>query len=497
MATVGKKRKSGTTYYVATFWNGRQYWERSGTDKREADRLDARRLREVAAGTFSPEAVAPKSAVKTVADYAALWLAERTNVSASDDRRNVARFLAIESFAAAPIAEVRPRHIIAALKQLATTGISDKTRKNAYGSLRTMFRDAVINEHTGTDPCTLPRNFFSGTTAAEREVYTRAEAAVLVSHKAIPSPIRVLNALCLLGGLREGEACGRRWRDLDPSALPLWAMAVATQYDGRELKTRKPRSVPVHPELAAILQAWAEGDFFALMRRAPLPDDYIVPYVSARAHGFYTRSIYYKAFQAACTAAGVRARSLHSTRHTMVTMARRGGADRQVLSKVTHNAKGEMIDRYTHHDWEPLCNAVLAIGSLFDARPTPHGIGGIPEKTGSIKTGTEAHMLAESNASDRGALSSIPGASTDDRAELGSNENKRQSRRQSTVVGFDGLREASAARRARLELLSEADPELAAPGLAACRALDAAYDGDPAGVEVALADMAAALGGRS
>ena len=77
------------------------------------------------------------------------------------------------------------------------------------------------------------------------------------------------------------------------------------------------------------------------MQRAPLPDDYIVPYVSARApKGFYTRSIYYKAFRAACAAAGVRARSLHSTRHTMVTMARRGGADRQVLSKITHNAKG-------------------------------------------------------------------------------------------------------------------------------------------------------------
>lgn len=438
MATVGKKRKNGTTYYVATFWNGRQYWERSGTDKREAERLDARRLREVADGTFSPEAVAPKSAVKTVADYATIWLADRKNVSAADDRRNVARFLALESFAATPIAEVRPRHIIDALKRLVGTGISDKTRKNAYGSLRTMFRDAVINEHTGSDPCTLPRNFFAGTSAAEREVYTRAEAAVLVSHSAIPSAIRVLNALCLLAGLREGEACGRRWRDIDPSSEPLWSMTVATQYDGRELKTRKPRAVPVHPELASILQAWAEGDFAALMRRAPLPDDYIVPYVSARAPGgLYTRSIYYKAFRVGCAAAGVRARSLHSTRHTMVTLARRGGADRQVLSKVTHNAKGEMIDRYTHHEWEPLCKAVLAIGSVFDARPSPHGIGGIPEKNEGFSNGADAPMLAESNALAPGALSSIPGASTDDIAENGSEKSKRQSPRQSASADFD------------------------------------------------------------
>lgn len=51
----------------------------------------------------------------------------------------------------------------------------------------------------------------------------------------------------------------------------------------------------------------------------------------------------------------------HLTRHTMISFARRGGARADVLECVTHNAKGSIIDQYTHFDWEPLCDAVRCI----------------------------------------------------------------------------------------------------------------------------------------
>jgi len=437
MAVIGKKRKTSTTYYVVTWWNDRAWQERSGTDKREAERLDSRRKREVADGTFRPAGAKPepkKSA--TLDEYAKLWGSGRTNVSASDDRRNLGRFQGLAWLASIPLADIRPRHVIAALKEL-RGGVSEKSLKNAYGTLTTMCRDAVIAEVIQANPCVLPRNFFDGTAAKEREIYERGEVAVLLSHHEIPSPVRVLNALCLLAGLREGEACGRRWRDLDATATPLMALAVGTQYAGRALKTKKARVVPVHPELAAILQQWATGDFAALMGHQPEPDDYIVPYVSNRSSaGLYTRSIYYKAFVAGCAAAGVRARSLHSTRHTMVTMARRGGADRQILSKVTHNAKGEIIDRYNHPEWEPLCAAVIAIGSIFSARPSPRRIGENVQDSGGQNLLTETPIDKESALPENCEPCSIPGASTQKhRAELLS----RQSARISNLEEAEGI----------------------------------------------------------
>lgn len=52
-------------------------------------------------------------------------------------------------------------------------------------------------------------------------------------------------------------------------------------------------------------------------------------------------------FQRALAAAGVKNRSLHSTRHTFISIARSNGARRYVLERVTHSASGETIDGYT------------------------------------------------------------------------------------------------------------------------------------------------------
>jgi len=151
-------------------------------------------------------------------------------------------------------------------------------------------------------------------------------------------------------------------------------------------------------EQGAKLEEWALGGFVDLMGRIPQPEDYIVPHVSRRNHrGHHTRSTYYKAFIRGCEAAGIRARSLHSMRHTMVTMARRGGANKFELSKVTHNAAGDIIDRYTHAEWDGLCEAVLCIGQLFGARPSPRLLGNDPQDIDGEIDSTGARKLADSS----------------------------------------------------------------------------------------------------
>jgi hypothetical protein len=42
-------------------------------------------------------------------------------------------------------------------------------------------------------------------------------------------------------------------------------------------------------------------------------------------------------------------------------LARRGGARKDVLERITHNASGDIIDRYTTFDWLPLCEAVSCL----------------------------------------------------------------------------------------------------------------------------------------
>jgi hypothetical protein len=54
-----------------------------------------------------------------------------------------------------------------------------------------------------------------------------------------------------------------------------------------------------------------------------------------------------------CAALGIPGRRVHDTRDTFISLARRDGARKDVLERITHNATGDIVDRYTTFDWAP------------------------------------------------------------------------------------------------------------------------------------------------
>ena len=113
--------------------------------------------------------------------------------------------------------------------------------------------------------------------------------------------------------------------------------------------------VPVHPTLAEALADWKQHGFELVFRRQPNPDDFIVP---SRTDRCRARGTTLGNLQEDCAATGITPRRTHDTRHTFISMARRDGARKEVLERITHNAAGDIVDRYTTFDWEPLCEAV-------------------------------------------------------------------------------------------------------------------------------------------
>jgi hypothetical protein len=179
---------------------------------------------------------------------------------------------------------------------------------------------------------------------------------------AFPPGVRVLNSIFFYTAVREGEGCGLTWRQWTRDSLPLGPLAVDWQYDHKPLKMEEqPRRVPVHPVLAKALDWWWRDGFALTYGRAPALDDFIVPRLAAgrwnqaRILGIksesHTKGSGYKAFTRACEKLDIECRSLHSTRHSAITAARRGdqtGALLAPLERITHNAKGAIIDCYTH-----------------------------------------------------------------------------------------------------------------------------------------------------
>ena len=368
MAVHPRKRVGGTIYWISFYWQGKRVWERSGKDRREAERLDSRRAAEVRSGSYQPPCDRKATTFK---QWGTAWVERRTNRSVTDDATRLDLYVFSRPWLAdLPIGDLRPKHLVrlveelkAAVSECTEKVLSPKTVANIYGTVRTLVRDARTAEVLLVDPCVLPRGTFRRKGGKPREVYSGAEIQKLCFDERISVRSRVWNAIAFLTGCREGEVCGLRWRDWDPSARPLGCLTVERQYEGRLLKTEhaegeQTRRVPVHPALEKLLTWWKVEGFELVFCKKPMPDDPIIP---SRDGAHHTKYSAYRAWRLACDNSGVPNRTLHSSRHTFITMCRRGGARKDVLEKVTHNAQGDVVDAYTHWDWTPLCEAVLCL----------------------------------------------------------------------------------------------------------------------------------------
>jgi integrase len=373
-----ERERDGASYFYATFMfgeapNRRQIQEYAGTTKASALSLAAKRAREVRDGAYTPSS---KTGIVTLASYATGWGEKRTNVCADDDRSRL-RDHVIPYLGEKRLNEVRPvdvRDLINLLKTKTKTPrknqktppglLSPKTIHNVYGTLSAMFRDAKFEELVASNPCGLPKKMLPARgRGGRKDIYEIHQVVALITDVRIPLDRRLVYALASLTGMRHGEVAGRRWRDWDPNTAPLGALRCEDQYDSKPLKTAhqepRPRLIPVHPVLAKLLAEWKLSGFAMLFGRAPKPEDFIVPSRRGPAVHRTVRRTLHNLQDRDCPRLGIEALTFHRFRDSFISHCLRGGANKNVVEKITHNAIGDIMDGYTQLDWEPLCQAVL------------------------------------------------------------------------------------------------------------------------------------------
>lgn len=398
MAIVTRERKNGkVVHYVTLRKEGVPVYEGPFTEERQAKRRQTTMKREIASGSY----VALHLGGETVGAFAKEWFRTRTNRTATDEeswwRNHVeGRCPWFVKLKLDDVMTVHTDRLATELKKPYTLEegeaprtLSPKSHSNVFGVAKTMWGDVMRKYETRIvhNPFKLLKKGTTSTKGKKRLPYTAAEVRTLTTDERLPLDVRVMIALLFYTGMREGEACGRRWRDYDRDTFPLGALSVGSQYKDLKLKTDDDqhdasREIPVHPDLARILDAWRAEGFELTHCRRPTPDDFIVPARWAHGHNQHmeatpaerrgstnhTRSSCYKMFRRACGAVGVANRSLHSTRHTFITLTRRDTNREDILETITHNAKGEMIDRYNHFHWDVRCEVVAC---FLKSSPTP------------------------------------------------------------------------------------------------------------------------------
>ena len=111
-----------------------------------------------------------------------------------------------------------------------------------------------------------------------------------------------------------------------------WSIARVTRKE-KTTKAQRPRQVPVHPVLAAILADWKLSGWARSMGRPHTADDLIAPGPGGRPWTVLTAL---KRFYKDLELLGLRRRHVHCTRRTFVSLCRDAGARGEILRWITH-----------------------------------------------------------------------------------------------------------------------------------------------------------------
>jgi len=306
----------------------------------------------------------------TFSSYVAKWGTERQAqglLNAKLDQRRLENH-AVPVLGRILLAEVRPKHIYELLSVLKRKKLAPRTVIDVAHLVRNLFNDAVMKELVEFSPYQLKRGALPKKVDKNPEWragarFERDEAERLISDVRIPLHRRVIWAVLMLTGMRSGELAAMRWRHYDKKSRPLGRVLVAHSFTRRNkkeksTKTGVPREVPVHPTLATLLDAWERRGFSTMFGRQPGPEDLLVP---NKRGNHLTDNNLGEALTKDLQTLGLRRRTPHNMRRTLISVGRADGAVPAVLRALTHDGKGDQFDDYTSFTFAEKCEAMCSV----------------------------------------------------------------------------------------------------------------------------------------
>jgi integrase len=311
----------------------------------------------------------------TLGQWATKWLKARADdqaiTSHYDDGLRIRDHLQGTALARMPIKEVRPRHVLRWVKDLRATTMAPRTLRTVAGLVRTIFRDAVIEELIHASPFVLRRGDLPPVVDKDPEwrssaIYTRAEVEMIVGARdVLPLDRVVLYSVCFLGGLRLGEVLALRWRHISPDLEPLGRIVVAGSYNSKlkrekSTKTQAVRSVPIHKVLAKTLAQWRLSGWEEAYGRKPTDDDLILPSRLNDTKCRHAARVLMQ-FHLDLDTLQLRRRRIHDARRTFRSLCADDDGSERAIEWIVYGRKSSVSGRYDEPSWQALCEPVLKL----------------------------------------------------------------------------------------------------------------------------------------
>ncbi len=377
--------------------------------KKAAD-LAAIKLRaRLAEGDMGIFASAPSPAPVTLADYAGRWLQEsiaphRKPRTAEYYRRMLDLHL-LPGLGALPLPEITREKVRKLIADKTAEGLSRATVRNCVATLRAILNQALEDGLIGSNPATRFGRHLQHRHDPKAHVtaLTHAEVGRLLEAAAKHYPAyEPLVALLFLTGLREGEAFGLQWGDVDFAGGFIEVRRTVDVRPGRFLvgtpKSGKLRRVDLAAHLAARLarlMSLRQADA-ALEGREPSP--WLFPALTDPSKPLNASWFRGRVWYSLLGKAALRHVRIHDARHTYASLLLQAGEPiGYVKEQLGHSSIQVTVDLYGH--WVPGANrqAVDRLAEAVEAaKPRPNATPAQPAE--GAKTDGAAEVPASDGA---------------------------------------------------------------------------------------------------
>lgn len=231
----------------------------------------------------------------TVEDYVRADLKGHGNVLAGSTSRGYREYVGIiaRGLEGVTIAELDQKRVRLWVRGMVARGLAPSTIRKAYGLLSQVCDRATENGDMAANPCTskirrdeIPTSPTEEPNALDAEAVARVNALL---DSAKNPRLRIGARLALTCGLREGEVCGLRWRDVDTSAI---RVRENVAYVGEKTETKTPKSmagrrdVPSTVALNAELAEWRAVQLAEWKKLSKGQEDKVTPFEDCRVIGY-------------------------------------------------------------------------------------------------------------------------------------------------------------------------------------------------------------------
>ena len=312
----------------------------------------------------------PAAAKLTTGEYLINWITKKhkTSIAATTYRRyaSLINIHIIPALGAIKLQAINKNHINSLMLQMREKGQSARSQQQARAVLSAAFESAMQDDLVASNPVSKSRTITLDCPQIHPLSLIEVQT-LLAKTKGVQMQARV--RIAVLYALRQGEALGLQWKDIDftKKTIFIWQQIqkIEGAYDFVKLKSEDSiRTLEIDDETLAALKAHKIQQNTDRLAMGDKWEDHDLVFTSSNGKPIDCKTDY-RQWHRALAVAGLPVKRLHDARHTAATLLFDQGVDIEVIRRFMGHSSVLLTSKtYVHHSARQLKGVAQVISSM-------------------------------------------------------------------------------------------------------------------------------------